>query len=614
MKEARAVNDKVLSVDLTSGRVSEIRISDGDRRRYFGGKGLALKLLYDHIKPGIDPLSRDNILVMMTGPTAATPAPTGGRFALAGKSPLTGIFASSLVGGRFGLSLKRAGFDGIMIRGKSDSPAYVSIDDGDVSMKDASPLWGMDTYEVQEAVKDEGDWVVIGPAGENMVRFANLVSGKRVAGRCGLGAVLGSKKLKGLVARGSRRFGPADPETFDKALKLARKKVKSHFMTGTRLPELGTPQNVMIYDKAGIMTVRNYSRTRFDKASEISGEKIREEHYVRNHGCVGCSIQCGRTGNYNGKQMVSPEFETIAMMGSNLQIGSLTRIALWNEKLNRMGLDSISTGNVMGFAMELTENGLLDTDLVFGNPGSIDEMIDDIAYRRGLGNDLAEGVMRLSAKYGGKEYGIHVKGLEMPAYDPRGCTGQGLGYATANSGATHLSGSTHAIEVESYLSQRGTEGKAHFVKFLQDLTDAVNSSIFCIWTQYPFLEENLFYRYTPLSIMRLLMRDFPSVAVATADLSDYCALLSGLLGYKITRTEFYEVGERIFNLERYMNCREGISREDDTLPHRILHEVREDGWPPIELDKMLAQYYRLRGWDKAGRPKSSLMQRLGIPH
>jgi len=200
----------------------------------------------------------------------------------------------------------------------------------------------------------------------------------------------------------------------------------------------------------------------------------------------------------------------------------------------------------------------------------------------------------------------------MAAYDPRGCTGQGLGYATANSGATHLSGSTHAIEAGSYLSPQGTKGKAHFVKFLQDLTESVNSAIFCIWTEFPFLEENFIYKYTPVFIMRLLMRNIPSIAIATTDLSDYAAILSGIMGYKVSQKDFAVIGERIFNLERLMNCREGIRRADDTLPSRILKEVREDGWPPIELEKMLVKYYRLRGWDQSGQPMPSMLEKLSI--
>jgi aldehyde:ferredoxin oxidoreductase len=310
--------------------------------------------------------------------------------------------------------------------------------------------------------------------------------------------------------------------------------------------------------------------------------------------------------------MISPEYETIAMMGSNLMVGDINQIAFWNEKLNRLGLDSISTGGAIGFAMELTEKGMLESNLSFGNSDSIDEIITDIAYRRGLGNDLAEGVKRLSEKYGGQDFAIHVKGLEMAAYDPRGCTGQGLGFATANCGATHLSGSTHAIEADSYLSPHGTQGKAHFVIFMQDLTDAVNSAVFCIQTEYPFLEENPAYKYTPRPILRFLMRNLPSVAIATSDLSDYSALLSGLMGYEIKPKEFYEIGERIFNLERLMNCREGISRADDTLPLRMLKEVGEAGWAPVELDKMLKKYYKLRGWDESGRPKAGTLKRLGI--
>ena len=614
-----AFTNKVLDVDLTTRRHKTLEISSADRRKYIGGKGLALKLLFDHIKPEIDPLSPENILVMMTGPTAGTPSPAGGRFTVMCKSPLTGIFGSSYVGGKFGISLKKAGYDGIMVRGRADAPVYISIDDGAVAIKDASDAWGMDTTDFQESRKDEGDWVVIGPAGENLVRFAVIAADKRIAGRCGMGAVMGSKNLKGIVARGNRKVVVADPERFQKALKIARKKVRAHDNSGRRLRELGTAQNVRAYGSASIMPVRNFNKSRFEKMEDISAEKIRDQHKVKNHGCPGCPIQCGRMGKFNNKELVSPEYETIAMMGSNLMLGDLNEIAQWNDMLNRLGLDSISTGGAIGFAMELTEKGMLASDLKFGEAQNISKTIEDIAYRRGLGDDLAEGVKRLSEKYGGEDFANHVKGLEIAGYDPRGCTGQGLGYATANSGATHLSGSTHAVESdplgsgeESYLSPHGTRGKAHFVVFLQNLVEMTNSAIFCIQTQFPFLEENFAYKYTPKPILRFIMRNLPAFAIATTDISDYCGLMSGLMGYKIGRKELYQVGERIFNLERHMNCKEGITRKDDTLPRRMLTETTEDGWAPVELDKMLMKYYKLRKWDENGRPKEIIMDKLDI--
>ena len=414
------------------------------------------------------------------------------------------------------------------------------------------------------------------------------------------------------MASGNRKIIPANPDLFQKAVKTARKKIQSHEITGSKLPEQGSPLNVMKYGPYSIMPVRNFSRSKVENIQAISGEKIRDSHFHKNHGCIGCPIQCGRSGMYNQKKMISPEYETIGLMGSNLMISDLPKIASWNEQLNRLGMDTISTGNVIGFAMELTEKGLIESNLAFGRPEGIEEIIEDIAFRRGLGNDLAQGVKKFSEKVGGKDYAIHVKGLEMAAYDPRGCTGQGLGYATANSGATHLSGSTHAIEAGSYLSPRGTKGKAHFVKFMQDLTEAVNSAVFCIWTEFPFLEENLIYKYTPIYFMRLLMRNLPAISVATTDLSDYAAVLSGIMGYTISQKDFYRIGERIFNLERLMNNREGIGRADDTLPNRILKEVHEDGWAPVELDKMLLKYYQLRGWDPSGRPLPSVLEKLEI--
>jgi len=614
-----AANNRVLDVDLTTGQTGIIEISHKDQREYLGGKGLATKLLFENIRTGIDPLSPENILVMMTGPAAGTPSPAGGRFVVMCKSPLTGIFAASYAGGKFGISMKKSGYDGVMVRGKSDTPIYIRIHNGDVTIEDAAGSWGMDTVDFQEAHKSEGDWVVIGPAGENLVKYSVIASGRRIAGRCGLGAVMGSKNLKGIVAKGNKKVTVADPERFKKALKVAQKKVAAHDNSGRRLKELGTAQNVRVYGKTSIMPVRNFSKSRFDKMDDISGEAIRDRHKIKSHGCPACPIQCGRTGKFNNKEMISPEYETLALMGANLMMGNLDDIAGWNDKLNRLGLDSISTGNTIGFAMELTEKGMLESQLKFGDSSTIEETIEDIAYRRGLGDDLAEGVRFLSAKYGGEEFAFHVKGLEVAGYDPRGCTGQGLGYATANCGATHLSGSTHAVEADpmgeggqSYLSPHGTHAKAHFVKFLQDVMEMTNSAIFCLQTQYPFLEENFAYKYTPAPVLRFVMRYLPSIAVATTDLSDYCALLSGLLGYKIGRKELYSIGERIFNLERYMNCREGISRKDDTLPRRMLEETDEEGWAPIELDKMLAKYYELRGWDEDGQPKTDLLNRLGV--
>lgn len=614
-----AVNNVVLDIDLSSGRIGTLEISDRQRRAYLGGKGLATKLLFDHITPGIDPLSPDNILVFMTGPTAGTPSPAAGRFAVMCKSPLTGIFAASYAGGKFGISLKRSGYDGIMIRGKSARKVYIRIENGEVSINDASALWGSDTREIQESRAKEGDWVVIGPAGENLVRYAVIASDNRIAGRCGMGAVMGSKNLKGIVASGNQKIRVAVPEKFKKALKNARRKILAHDNTGRRLRELGTAQNVRVFGTTAIMPVRNFSKARFDGLEKISAEAIRDNHRVKNHGCPGCPIQCGRIGKFKNKELVSPEYETIALFGSNLMMDDLNDIALWNDRLNRLGLDSISTGGVIGFVMELTEKGMLQTDLKFGDPRIIGRTIEDIAYRRAFGHEMAEGVKRLSEKYGGEDFAFQVKGLELAGYDPRGCTGQGLGYATANCGATHLSGSTHAVETDplgkgekSYLSPHGTKAKAHFVVLLQNLMEVTNSAIFCLQTQYPFLEENWAYRNTPAPVLRFIMRNMPGIATATTDLSDYCGLLSGLLGYRIGRKELYRIGERIFNLERFMNCREGIRRRDDTLPKRMQEDVSEPGWAPIELDKMLTKYYRLRGWNKDGQPGERVMKRLGL--
>ncbi len=617
MKNITAVSNKVLLIDLSKDEIRTLDVPEKTRRDYIGGKGLALKLLHDNIKPGIEALSGDNMLVFATGPTAGTAAPAGNRFVIASKSPLTGIFACSYVGGRFGLSLKKAGFDGLIVTGNSQKPINIHINDDKITFEDAADDWGLDTYDFQEKHVDAGEWVVIGPAGENLVKYSVIASKKRVAGRCGLGAVMGSKNIKGISATGSLKVKPTDPAGFKKSLRIAQKKVLSHDNSGRRLKELGTAQNVRIYGSSNIMPVRNFSKPSFDKLEDISAEKIRDNHTIKSAGCTGCPIKCGKVGNYNGKKLVTPEYETIAIMGANLLISDISKIALWNDKLNRLGLDSISTGVSIGFVAELAEKGMVESDITFGNPEVIERSIEDIAYRRGLGDDMAEGVKRLSEKYGGKDFACHVKGLEMAGYDPRGCHGQGLGYATANCGATHLSGSTHSVEVDPmggkpYIPAHGSRAKAEFVIFLQNLMDMTNASIFCLQTQYPFLEENPLYKILPKFLLRFLSSYIPKFTVNTADLSDYASLLTGLLGCKITQKDLRDVGERIFNLERHMNCEEGISRKDDALPSLMTSETDEAGWEAVDLDAMLARYYKLRGWDDNGIPKKETLTRLGI--
>jgi len=336
MKNITAVSNKVLLIDLSKDEIRTLEVPEKIRRDYIGGKGLALKLLHDNIKPGIEALSDDNVLVFATGPTAGTAAPAGNRFVIASKSPLTGIFACSYVGGRFGLSLKKAGFDGLIVTGKSQKPINIHIIDDKVTFEDAADDWGLDTYDFQEKHVDAGEWVVIGPAGENLVKYSVIASKKRVAGRCGLGAVMGSKNIKGISATGSLKVKPTDPGGFKKSLRIAQKKVLSHDNSGRRLKELGTAQNVRIYGSSNIMPVRNFSKPSFDKLEDISAEKIRDNHTIKSAGCTGCPIKCGKVGNYNGKKLITPEYETIAIMGANLLISDISKIALWNDKLNRL--------------------------------------------------------------------------------------------------------------------------------------------------------------------------------------------------------------------------------------------------------------------------------------
>lgn len=607
---------RVLEVDLTAQTFTTYNVTDEELKMYLGGKGLALKMIYDRMDACVDPLGKDNIIAFMTGPLLGTGAPCSSRFSAVTKSPLTGIMASANCGGTFGLNLKSAGWYGILIRGKAEKPVYLLVTSEGVEFRDASQLWGKDAMETQKEIAGKNGAVVIGQAGENLVRFANIVSGHRFLGRAGMGAVMGSKNLKAVLAVGGRyKISPQNKNAFEKAKKTAVKYINSSPVTSKQYRNFGTNANLKYTDRAGILPVCNFASGSHPDSHKISGEEMRENHKTRHNACRTCTILCGKKGMYGDREKPVPEYETIGLLGSNLGIFDSEKIAEWNELCNRYGMDTISTGSVIGWTMEATAKGLVKSNLKFGSPDGISEAITDIALGRGFGREMSLGVRALSEKYGGKEFAIHVKGLEMAAYDPRGSFGHGLAYAVANRGACHLSAPLAVMEVIlGLLKPYSTRAKADFCKFLEDIDCCINSSSICLFTFFAFPLESPLTKYTPNFVLAPLMLNLPKVALAIIDISLYIKLWSSATGIKISRSQFLKAGERIHILERHMNNLMGISRKDDTLPERMLNEGRlnDPDKRTVPLNAMLDNYYKLRGYDSNGIPTPGLLKSLQI--
>ncbi len=638
--------DRVLEVDLSRRTSKVFHISSEDRRRYLGGKGLALRFFAERIRPGIDPLGEDNVLAVFTGVVLASGAPCSARFSAVTQSPLTGLTASSSCGGPFGIALKTAGYEGLILTGRCSEPTLLEIDDTGARFLEASHLWGRDTQDTQEALdlsaKDGA--LVIGPAGENLVLFANIASGHRFLGRGGFGAVLGSKKLKAVVARGGAwRYLPADPQGFEKACRRATAYIHRNRFTGNLYRNAGTASHVDLCNAGGILPIRNFQDGCDPQASQISGWTMRERFGAKPSTCRPCTILCGHRGVFSDqKTRQLPEYETVGLLGTNLGVFDPDLVALWNEQCGRLGLDTISCGGVLAYVMEASEKGLISSRLRFGSPHGVSEAIDAIASREGLGDDMAQGVRRLSEKYGGASFAIHVKGLELPAYDPRGSWGQGLAYAVANRGGCHLSATLFPLEVFlGFLKPRTPKAKAHFVRFFESLYAAINSLPTCLFTTYAYLLEAPIARLTPKPILAWTMQNLPAVALRLMDLRVFTRLFETVYGEKLSPRELLRAGDRIIVLERLLNVREGVRRADDTLPERILAESRpcdsgaskptKNLWhrlarlgcpepetsgenpPLLALDPMLDAYYGLRGYTRNGIPTKKTLRRLKIP-
>ncbi|MFW5999417.1 MAG: aldehyde ferredoxin oxidoreductase family protein [Halanaerobiaceae bacterium] len=597
------IKGKVLRVNLSDVKIVEETLPQDLVKKYLGGRGLASKILYDELDPEVDPLGPENKLIFATGLLTGTSASTGGRYMVVTKGPLTGTIASSNSGGFFGAELKFTGYDMIIFEGKAEKPVYLSLVDGEVKLKDAGDIWGTTVPEttdyLQDVLGDEKTKVsCIGPAGENEVLFASIMNDKhRAAGRTGVGAVMGSKNLKAVAVRAHEKQIDYDKEALMDVVRKHTQIIKDDGITGEGLPQLGTKVLDNIINENGLYPTKNYQESTFEDIDEVSGEALVEKGYLKkNKGCYACPINCGRVTKLpNGREGEGPEYETGWAYGADCGVNDLNAISEANFICNDLGLDTISAGTTIAAAMELYEKGYINKEelnngpeLKFGSSEAIVYYTKAIAYREGIGDQLAEGSYRLAEKKGFPEASISVKKQELPAYDPRVVQGQGIVYATSNRGACHVRGymiSPEVLGVPEKLDPQDLKDKPEWAITFQDLTAVIDAIGMCLFTSFALT------------------------------LDDYRDLVNAATGFDFDSDELLAAGERIYNLEKVFNLEAGIKPEEDTLPDRLLNEPIVDGphkGSVSRLDELLGKYYEARGWDSNGIPTADKLSELGI--
>jgi len=610
---------KILRVNLTNGTIASEPLNMHWARQYLGSRGLATKYLVEEIDPKVEPLAAENKIIWSTGPLTGTMASTGGRYTVVTKGPLTGAIACSNSGGYWGAELKFAGWDMVIFEGRSPKPVYLSIEDDKVELRDAAHLWGKSVWETEEIVKKQHQDPLtrvssIGKAGENLVRFAAIVNDlHRAAGRSGVGAVMGSKNLKAVVVRGTKGVANlVNPKEFMRVTFEKKKILADNAVTGQGLPTFGTQVLMNVINEMGASPTRNHRDVQFEGAKDISAEAMAtprktdgKKPLITNQACFGCTIACGRI------QKIDPthfsvenkpqywgasgglEYEAAWALGNANGVNDLDALQYANVLCNEQGMDPISFGATIGAVMELYEMGVLTKEQLgieapFGSARALVHFAEITANGEGFGKEIGEGSARLTRKYGHPDLSMTVKGQEFPAYDSRGIQGMGLAYATSNRGACHLRGYTVASEVLGIPVKTDplvAEGKASLVKAFQDATAAFDAAGICIFTSFAW------------------------------GLSDVQPQVAAACGEEFTLDRLNEIGERIWNMERDFNNRAGFTSQDDTLPKRLLTEPAKTG--PARglvngLDKMLPEYYQLRGWDDKGELKPETRARLGL--
>lgn len=606
----KAFARRFLKVDLGSAKVEKPPLPDSWREKFLGGTGFAAKYLFDNLPAGTDAFDPANVLVLAPGLLNGYPIPTGGKVLFCAKSPLTGTIAEAVMGARLGTEVKRAGYDFIAIAGRAESPSYVYIDDGSVEIRPADALWGKDTRATAEEIrKAEGDMVVacIGIGGENLVRFANIDCEDRQSGRGGLGAVMGSKNLKAIAVQGTNDLEPSDPRRLME-LCLHYHAVMVESPAFDEDTKYGTGEFLdWINAEKGTFPTRNWREAVFDERGKIDPYHWAPLYTKRNNACFACTKPCGRIfgiddGKYAGLRIDGVEYELLYSLGGLCGMGDIEALAKANELCDLYGLDGISAGAAVAFAMDLFQSGILSEedaeglDLKFGNPEAELKVIDMMARREGIGDVLAEGVKRAAQKIGkgAEDYAVHVKGMEPPAYDVRGIKGMALAFVTSSRGACHLRSCAYALELTGKfwkyenVDRFTTEGKGSEIRELEDLMTVYDILGVCKFSRGYFFAEG------------------------------FVDILDAVAGMKTSEADILRLGERVNNLKHLFNLREGITRKDFRLPKRLMtmpipagpsegHVISEE-----DMEKMLNDYFDARGWDREGKPSEEKLKELGL--
>lgn len=602
---------KILRVDLTTGKIKNEFLDPKVARDYIGGRGIGIYYMNKEMDPRCDPFSPENLMIMMTGPLTGTGAPTGARYMVMTKSPLTGAVTCSNAGGMMPREMKRAGYDGVIFKGKSAKPVFLWINKGKAELKSAEHIWGKTVPETTDILLSETDpkarVACIGPAGENKVLFAGIMNEKhRAAGRSGVGAVMGSKNLKGVVLLGSDKIELAQPDTFKKFNhKILNQYASDAKVTPVGLTINGTAGVVAVTQEKGILPTKNWQQGTFDGWEDIQGTTLTEKYLVKNQGCFGCPIKCGRITKvtepgFEGEGE-GPEYETVYAMGSNCMIDNLAAITKANYLCNELGLDTITMGATVACAMELVDRGYLSEkevgrSLKWGDGEALVELTRQTAYREGFGNKLADGSYRLADGLGHPELAMVSKKQEFPGYEPRGAKAMGLAYATSPIGGSHMRGDPAYFEIFGTtfsMDPFATKGKAGPTKRIQDLSAIVDAAGLCIFFGARMLAE----------------KD------STMSPTGMLTYLNTATGADYTIEDLVLAAERITNAERMFLVNAGFDRKDDSLPKRITDEPLPAGpakGQTCDLQTMLDDYYAVQGWDNNGIPTAETLKKLGL--
>jgi aldehyde:ferredoxin oxidoreductase len=604
--------NRIVGVDLGSGKTHDLSLPEAVWRDFVGGSGVGAWMFLQHTPPTVDPLSAENPLMILAGPIVGTTLAGSSRFGVCARSPLTGIWGEGTCGGNFGPMLKSCGIDGLYITGRAASPVYLFVEDGNVSIRDAADLWGKDTYETGSILEKRHDEkrarvICIGPAGENLVKYANINNDRGdVVGRTGMGAVMGSKKVKAVVVLGAQKVQVADQAAYDSIRKEILEKIKNS-VPAESLHSMGTDASMDLGMMTGDIPIRNWSVGEdFELSAALGGPTMTEKFLVKPSACLYCTIACKRVmkvaeGPYAMEEGPGPEYETCCSLGTGLHNKNAEWVLKANELANKLGMDTITLGSTLAFAMDCFEKGILSekdtggTRLSFGSTEGLFEMMEAIARRQGFGDVLAEGSRAAAAKIGkgAADLAVHVKGLELPYHDPHGWHGMGLAYMMSTRGACHLQHLVHPIEQgmvfwegvglkENYEGQK-SDGKGAMVKIAEDLGVPCNAMVLCNFVAWTLLPPN------------------------------YPAILKAVTGFDYDLQAYLRCGARIWLLKRGLSNLMGVSSRDDVLPPKILVPYKEGaaaGSAP-DQDLLRKEYYAARGIGPDGRPAKATLEAAG---